>query len=120
MLGCVILAILPSEIVMFQLVGTTLSKSFTPKGVWLFYLQPKELLSTLFRCTYIPNKVVQLANRTLTPPGLKFNFLGSDISNYLFEGLGIPTEEHLLYHKVDDMAYTPHMTLASVNEELCA
>ena len=105
---------------MFQLVGTTLSESFTPKGVWLFYLQPKELLSALFRCTYIPNKVMQLANRTLTPLGLKFNFLSSDISNYLFEGLGIPTEEHLLCHKVDDMAHTPHMTLASVNEELYA
>ena len=105
---------------MFQLVGTTLSESFTPKGVWLFYLQPKELLSTLFRCTYIPNKVVQLANRTLTLLGLKFNFLGSNISNYLFEGLGIPTEEHLLCHKVDDIAYIPHITLTSVNKELYA
>ena len=63
---------------------------------------------------------MQLANQTLTLLGLKFNFLSSDISNYLFEGLSIPTKEYLLCHKVNDIAYALHMTLTSVNKELYA
>lgn len=62
---------------------------------------------------------MELANRPLLTPALELNNLSCDIAfKLLFKGLNVTAEQHLASYKVNNVANTQDVALASVNIEV--
>jgi hypothetical protein len=60
---------------------------------------------------------VQPADRSLFTLGSKLNLYSGDITDRVLERLHVLAEEDLLSHKVNDVTYTAHVALTSINKK---